>query len=58
MIGIFNLVSGLVLLVASIIAGAAWDLLGSQATFLIGGGFALLTGLENLATKDRLEPQN
>ncbi len=43
--GIFNLVGGLVLLVASIIAGMAWDILGSKATFLIGGGFALLTTL-------------
>jgi MFS family permease len=43
--GIFNLTSGLVLLAASVIAGVAWDALGSQATFLIGGGFAFLAGL-------------
>ncbi len=39
--GLFNLLTGLVLLAASVIAGLAWDQLGSMATFLIGGGFAL-----------------
>ena len=39
--GLFNLLSGLVVLTASVIAGLAWDQLGSMATFLIGGGFAL-----------------
>ena len=53
--GIFNLISGLVLLVASIIAGVAWDQLGSQATFLIGGGFTLLTALVILGTRSRFE---
>lgn len=43
--GIFNLVGGLVLLAASVIAGLAWDILGSEATFLLGGGFALFAGL-------------
>ncbi len=52
--GIYNLVAGLVLLVASVIAGVAWDLLGSQATFLIGAGLALLTSLVLLGTKSRL----
>ncbi len=42
--GIFHLVSGLVLVAASVIAGMSWDLLGAQATFLMGGGFALITG--------------
>ncbi len=39
--GLFNLLSGLVVLTASVIAGLAWDRFGSMATFLIGGGFAL-----------------
>lgn len=43
--GLFNLVSGIVLLAASVIAGVAWDLFGSQATFLLGCGFALLSAL-------------
>jgi MFS family permease len=40
--GVFNLVSGLALLVASVVAGGLWDALGSRATFLAGAGFAAL----------------
>lgn len=38
--GLFNLVSGGALLLASLIAGALWDMAGSRATFLAGAGFA------------------
>jgi hypothetical protein len=38
--GIFNLVSGGALLLASIIAGSLWSLLGASATFLAGASFA------------------
>jgi MFS family permease len=38
--GIFNLLTGIALLIASVIAGFAWDALGSNATFLIGAAFA------------------
>ncbi|WP_374445106.1 MFS transporter [Stella sp.] len=41
--GMFNLVTGLALLAASIIAGALWDGLGPQWTFLAGAAFAVLT---------------
>ncbi len=41
--GVFNLITGIVLLVASILAGAIWDLAGPQGTFLAGAGFTLLT---------------
>ena len=41
--GVFNLVSGLALLAASVLAGALWDLRGPAWTFSIGAGFALLT---------------
>ena len=40
--GLFNLVSGVALLLASAIAGAAWSRLGPAATFSIGAGFAAL----------------
>ena len=40
--GIFSLVSGVVLLVASVLAGVLWDLDGSKATFMAGAGFAAL----------------
>lgn len=41
--GVFNLVSGLALLAASVLAGALWDLHGPAWTFWTGAGCALLT---------------
>ncbi len=41
--GVYNLVTGLALLAASMIAGALWDALGAAATFLAGALFAALT---------------
>jgi MFS family permease len=43
--GIFNLATGLALLIASVLAGVLWDLIGASATFLAGAGFALLAVL-------------
>jgi MFS family permease len=43
--GLFNLVTGLALLFASVIAGVLWDFAGPAATFLIGAGFATLAAL-------------
>lgn len=43
--GVFNLVSGLALLLASIVAGALWDAFGSRVTFLVGAGIAAITVL-------------
>jgi len=40
--GIFNLVGGGALLLASVIAGAFWTALGAPATFLAGAALALL----------------
>jgi MFS family permease len=37
--GVFNLASGLAMLVASIVAGALWDDYGPVATFLAGAAF-------------------
>jgi MFS family permease len=39
--GMFNLVSGIALLAASVIAGALWDVFGAEGTFIAGAGFAL-----------------
>jgi MFS family permease len=47
--GIFNLVSGVALLLASVIAGVLWSAYGAQATFIAGAGFALATVLGLLA---------
>jgi MFS family permease len=43
--GVFNLVTGLALLVASVLAGALWDRGGSTLTFVAG---AALTGVAGL----------
>ena len=40
--GFFNLLGGLAMLAASVVAGVLWDFAGPQATFLAGAGFALL----------------
>ncbi len=37
--GLFNLVSGVALLVASVVAGALWEWVGPAATFWAGAGF-------------------
>jgi MFS family permease len=41
--GVFNLITGLAQLFASVIAGALWDKTGPQGAFLAGAGFAVLT---------------
>jgi MFS family permease len=38
--GIFNLICGSALLLASVIAGAAWSTFGASATFIVGAAFA------------------
>ncbi len=38
--GAFNLVTGIAMLAASVIAGALWDMVGPQGTFLAGAVFA------------------
>jgi MFS family permease len=40
--GFFNLVSGIAMLLASVIAGLLWDSAGAVATFLAGAVFSLL----------------
>jgi hypothetical protein len=48
--GLFNLLTGVALLVASVVAGLLWDGAGFQATFLVGAGFtgATLVGVMRL----------
>ena len=52
--GMFNLVCGLAMLAASVIAGALWDLAGPEATFLAGAAFALLAVLALLPVRGKL----
>ncbi|MDR4308447.1 MFS transporter [Chelatococcus sambhunathii] len=54
--GVFNLVSGVALLLASVVAGALWTAIGSQWTFLAGAGFTLLTMCGLLRVGSRLSP--
>jgi MFS family permease len=43
--GLFNLFTGLALLLASVIAGLVWDYIGPAATFLVSAGFATATAV-------------
>lgn len=52
--GMFNLVTGVALLLASIIAGALWDAFGPEGTFLAGAAFTVLTLAGLLLVRARL----
>jgi predicted MFS family arabinose efflux permease len=41
--GFFNLVSGIAMLIASILAGLLWDRYGASFTFYAGAAFCLAT---------------
>jgi len=43
--GVFNLVSGVAVLLASVIAGGLWSAFGASATFLAAAGFAALAAV-------------
>ncbi|HNS19283.1 MAG TPA: MFS transporter [Sedimentisphaerales bacterium] len=51
--GLFNLVSGAAILLASVIAGALWTAFGAPATFLAGAIFAAMTALGLLAYREK-----
>ena len=46
--GVFNFVGGIALLLASLIAGALWEIIGPSATFMAGAAFAAI-GLVGIA---------
>jgi MFS family permease len=50
--GFFNLVSGLAMLVASVVAGLLWDRLGASSTFLAGAAFGAVA-LAGIAIRRR-----
>ena len=52
--GMFNLLGGLALLAASVIAGALWDATGPQGTFLAGAAFTTLALAGLFAIRHRL----
>jgi MFS family permease len=43
--GVFNLVSGVALLLASVIAGSLWSMFGAAATFMVGAAFAAIAAM-------------
>ena len=49
--GLFNLVTGLALLLASALAGLLWDLVGPEATFLAGAAISAATAAGLLALR-------
>lgn len=51
--GVFNLVSGGAMLLASVIAGALWSVWGATATFAAGGFFAVVAALGLLIYRPR-----
>jgi MFS family permease len=53
--GLFNLVTGVMTLFASIIAGALWQIAGPQGAFLAGAGFSLLTLIGLLSVRGRMD---
>lgn len=53
--GVFNLVTGVVLLLASVVAGALWDVSGPRATFLAGAVFTLVALAGLLPLRHRLD---
>ena len=55
--GMFNLMTGVALLVASVVAGALWDMTGPQGTFLAGAAFTVLTLAGLFAIRGRLRGQ-
>jgi MFS family permease len=54
--GFFNLVSGLALLLASVVAGALWEGFGAATTFGAGAAFSLLAMAGLLLRLRRLQP--
>ncbi len=55
--GMFNLITGLALLFASVVAGALWDLAGPRGTFLAGAVCTFMTLVGLLVLRTRLRPR-
>ncbi|MGG6896690.1 MULTISPECIES: MFS transporter [Rhizobium] len=53
--GFFNLVSGIALLFASILAGGLWEWIGPDSTFAAGAAFASIAGLTLFAFRKHLK---
>ena len=56
--GVFNLGTGLALLVASVMAGGLWDNFGPKVTFLAGATFAGLALAGLVIVRRRIDPKS
>lgn len=56
--GFFNLLGGVAMLGASIVAGALWDGFGPRATFLAGAGFALVALIALVVVRPKITMTN
>jgi MFS family permease len=54
--GMFNLVSGVALFLASFIAGSLWTAFGASATFIAGASFAILAAMGLLLYRPKTRP--
>jgi MFS family permease len=52
--GFFNLLGGIAMLAASVIAGGLWDIAGPRGTFLAGAGFAVIALAGLLALRGKI----
>jgi MFS family permease len=51
--GVFNLICGVAMLLASVVAGVLWSRFGASATFLTGAAFAAVAAVSLLAYRGR-----
>lgn len=51
--GLFNLATGIAMLVASVVAGVLWDQVGAEATFVAGACFAALSAIPLVVAQQR-----
>lgn len=56
--GFFNLLGGIAMLAASVIAGGLWDIAGPRGTFLAGAGFAVIALAGLLALQGKITGQD
>ena len=52
--GFFNLLGGIAMLAASVIAGALWDVTGPKGTFLAGAGLAYIALVSVLIVREKI----
>jgi MFS family permease len=54
--GLFNFVTGVALLLASVVAGLLWEIFGPSATFIAGAGFAAVAAVGIVFYREQRHP--